>query len=68
MYLYESQGKPIKNKNNGFYWGKKHMDITITMWKEDIKKGLLFIWELYEDDNLPNWFLDKFMGGKHYEK
>lgn len=59
MYLYESKGIPIKNKYNGFYWGKKHMDVTITMWREDIQKGLLFRQELYEDERIPNWFLDK---------
>ena len=59
MFLFESKGQEIKNKNNGFYWGKKHMDITIKMWNDDIKQGLLFIKELYEDETFPNWFLDK---------
>ena len=48
-----------KTKNNGFYWGKKHMDVTIKMWNDDIKQGLLFRKELYEDETFPNWFLDK---------
>lgn len=61
MFLYESKGQPITNKNNGFYWGKKHMDVTINMWKEDLKKGLLFKKELYEDEVIPDWFLDKIL-------
>jgi len=59
MYQYESRGIPIESKNNGFYWGKKHMDVTITMWREDMKTGLLFRKELYEDEIFPHWFLDK---------
>jgi hypothetical protein len=59
MFLYESVGVPLKNKDNGYYWGKKHMDVTIEMWKQDIKNGLLFKKELYEDENIPDWFLDK---------
>ena len=59
MFLYESNGQPIKNKNNGFYWGKKHMDVTVSMWNQDLKTGLLFKYELYEDESIPNWFLDK---------
>ena len=37
------------SKDNGYYWGKKWMDLTIQMWKEDISKGLLFEFELYKD-------------------
>ena len=35
------------------------MGVTISMWKEDIKKGYLGKKELYDDPNLPNWWLDK---------
>lgn len=35
------------------------MDVTIKMWNDDIKQGLLFRKELYEDETFPNWFLDK---------
>lgn len=59
MFLFESNGQEIKNKNNGFYWGKKHMDITISMWTKDLKSGILFKKELYEDDTFPHWFLDR---------
>lgn len=35
------------------------MDITIAMWREDIQQGLLTKFELYEDPNLPDWWLDR---------
>ena len=59
MFLYESNGIPLKNKENGYYWGKKHMDVTLEMWKTDLKTGLLFKHELYEDEKFPKWWLDK---------
>jgi len=55
MFLYESNGIPLKNKENGYYWGKKHMDVTLEMWKTDLKTGLLFKHELYEDEKFPKW-------------
>lgn len=40
MYNHESSGTLI-NPNNGFYWCKHNMDITLAMWKEDIQAGML---------------------------
>lgn len=57
MFNHESLGLPLSEKN-GYALGKKWMDVTVEMWKEDIKKGLLFIFELYEDDRYPRWWLD----------
>jgi len=36
------------------------MDVTVQMWKEDITKGLLIRYELYEDEDLKKfrWWLD----------
>lgn len=57
LFNSESFGTPVSDRN-GFALGKKWMDVTIAMWKEDIRKGLLFIDELYEDQNYPHWWLD----------
>jgi len=37
----------------------KWCNVVIKMWKEDIEKGLLFKYELYNDPEIPDWFLDK---------
>lgn len=60
MFEYESFGKGnlqigvfSSGKVNGYALGKKWMDVTVGMWKEDIKKGWLdkthFIKELMDD-------------------
>lgn len=46
------------SRNNGFYHGKKWLNVTVTMWKEDVRCGNLFLRELYEDDKFPHWWLD----------
>jgi len=48
---------------NGFYHGKWLSTLTIEMWKDDIRNRLLFIWELYEDSNYPDWWLDSVLKG-----
>jgi len=60
MYTHETYGipMPVKAQLNGYMQGKKLMDITISMWKEDIKNGVLSIKELKED-NYPEWFLKR---------
>lgn len=58
LYEYESTGKGSVNPKNGFAHGKKIMDITVANWKEDMFVTL-FPNELYEDDRIPNWWLDK---------
>lgn len=57
MFKHESHGNKI-SRSNGFYWAKHNMDLTISMWKEDIAVKNLSINELYEDD-FPHWWLDK---------
>lgn len=64
-YLFESKGignKEIgifqEEKINGYLYGKKMLNITVTMWKEDIEKGLLSMQELYQD-KFPRWWLNK---------
>lgn len=57
MYRHESLGEPLPetNKINGYVLGKKAMDITVAMWKEDIEQYLLSVKELQEE--YPEWFL-----------
>lgn len=63
MYDNESSGIPFKNNpwKNGYYVGKHWLDVTLSMWKRDIKEGLLFSFELYEDEFFKDytWWLDK---------
>jgi len=58
LYYSESYGDSVSD-NNGFYIGKKWLNVFVDMWKEDLKKGFLFKFELYEDPDLPDWWLDK---------
>lgn len=58
----ESYGTEIQNDLNGFYVGKKWLNVTVSAWLEDVERGLLFKQELYQDPNLPHWFLDKIFG------
>lgn len=62
LFLSESYGTEIHNELNGFYVGKKWLNVTTSMWLQDIEQGLLFKQELYQDPNLPHWFLDKIFG------
>lgn len=60
MYRYETFGGIIPNNSiiNGYELGKKWMDITISMWKEDLLCKNLFVFELQED-GYPDWFLER---------
>jgi hypothetical protein len=58
MYNSETHGDPVSS-TNGFYVGKRWLNVSVKMWKEDIEKGLLFKQELYNDPNYPHWWLDK---------
>lgn len=63
MYLHDSNGTVkfnISETKNGYFIGKYWMSVTINMWKEDIKKGLLLVNELLEgEDAFPEWFIKK---------
>jgi len=59
LYNAETYGSCDCKPNNGFYVGKKWLNVTVTMWKEDIEKGLLFKFELYDDPKFPDWWLNK---------
>ena len=57
LYYSESYGDPITNEN-GYYVGKRWLNVTVAMWKEDIKTGMLTKQELYNDPMFPHWWLD----------
>lgn len=59
LFLSESYGDVKCSPTNGYYVGKKMLNLTVTMWKEDIESGLLFKHELYEDPNFPDHWLDR---------
>ena len=61
LYNNESYGGPI-SQTNGFMHGKKWLNLNVTMWKEDITRGNLFVNELYEDPKFPHWWLDRIFG------
>lgn len=59
LEMYNSESHGIRpSDNNGYYHGKKWLNVTVAMWKEDIEKGLLFKRELYQDGKYPEWWLD----------
>lgn len=62
MFNSESFGTPVDQRLNGYYIGKQWMGVTIAMWKEDLDKGQLKLWELYDDPKLPHWWLDREFG------
>lgn len=64
LNLQESHGLGLCKCNNGYYIGKRYMDVTVKMWREDIRDGILFKSELYEDEKYPHWWLDKVLKGR----
>lgn len=62
--LYESESYGGRcSPRNGYYHGKKWMDVTVAAWREDIKIGNLFKFELYEDPLFPDWWLGRVLSG-----
>lgn len=64
MYLFETTGKGdlqfglfADRRPNGFAVGARWMNVTVKMWKQDIRDGLLWRSEL--EDVYPAWFLDR---------
>lgn len=60
QFLSESHGTDVSD-TNGFALGKKWSDVTVKMWKAAIAEQTLCKIELYNDPNLPDWWLDKVM-------
>lgn len=61
MFHSETHGDPV-SPTNGFYIGKKWLNVSVKMWKEDMEKGLLFPGELYNDPQYPHWWLNSVLG------
>lgn len=67
MYIFESKGvgdisvgkRRMNDLYNGFAVGKHWLDVTVTMWREDVQAGILWANELFDDERLPHWFLVK---------
>lgn len=68
LFNHESYGLPINNRNNGFALGKKWLNVTLAMWLEDIRDGILVKRELYEDGKFPHWWLDKVLNRPYEAK
>lgn len=64
LYYSESYGDQI-SPNNGYYYGKKRLNLTVSMWKDDIIHGLLRTSELYNDPLFPHWWLDKVLKNEY---
>jgi hypothetical protein len=65
-FLYDSRGEEPKGEQNGYLLGKRWMDVTISMWREDMVRGMgVFKWELYSDPFFKDhhWWLDKVLNG-----
>lgn len=62
LYNHESYGLPLSPKN-GFAVGKQYLNVQVTMWREDLRRGWIFKHELYADDRFPHWFLDSVLDG-----
>lgn len=62
MFKYESMGIGYPDHLNGYYVGKRWLNVYVDMWKEDIRDGLLYKFELYESGRYPEWWLDSILG------
>lgn len=57
LYNHESYGTGLSPRN-GFAVGKQYLNVHVTMYKEDISKGTLRKFELYEWFPDWHWWLD----------
>jgi hypothetical protein len=63
LYNHESYGTRL-SPNNGYAVGKQYLNLQVTMWREDLAAGLIFKWELYDDERFPHWWLDSVLDNK----
>ena len=61
MYRRESTGVDTTAADNGFALGKSRMDLMVTMWTEDLTRGLVCKHEFYSDPELPSDWLRSWM-------
>jgi len=59
-YEWESHGVRCSDPDNGYMTGKSLVNLNVAMWKEDIVRGTLFLFELREDPDIPEWVLKNF--------
>jgi len=68
MYKYETFGEGNINNSifntinlNGYFIGKKWLNLTVTMWLNDFQKPgwVHFLKDIYSDKSLPRWWLKK---------
>jgi hypothetical protein len=62
LYNHESHGASLSVRN-GFAVGKQYLNVQVTMWREDIRRGWIFKHELYADESFPHWWLDSVLAG-----
>ncbi len=67
MYRYETYGEGFVDERNGYFLGKKILNLQVTSWKEDMRNGLLYFFELYEDKKYPHWWLNSVLKGSIQE-
>lgn len=65
LFLDERGNRKDPCIQNGYWLGKKWLNVTINMWKEDLSKGYLFKHELYQDSKFPTWWLDSVLKDMH---
>lgn len=58
MYDHESRGIGHPSPTNGFYVGKRYLNVAVASWCADMF-STLWPFELYEDETYPHWWLDK---------
>lgn len=66
LFNHESYGTQL-SPNNGFAVGKKYLNLQVTMWREDLRRGWIFKYELYEDPVYPHWWLDSVLKNVYYD-
>ena len=57
LYNHESYGTDLSAKN-GFAVGKQYLNVQVTMWREDLRAGLISRKDLYDDERFPAEWLD----------
>lgn len=62
MFRHETYGDQIA-PNNRYVEGKRNMDLTVSMWREDVPAGMLCKYELMEDPTFRGigWWLTRIL-------
>ncbi len=65
LFVHESHGGTQPRDDNGYYVGKRWLNVFVAMWKEDIEQGYLYKFELYESGHWPEWWLESILENIH---